>query len=197
MKCTSCGAAAPEDAQFCPKCGASQGLPAASPPGPQEPEAPVWRGRYSPMAEGGSWLLWVIYAGVAAFAAIQWLTFPEPWMRWIYGGVVFFPGVVIATRGLIRWISVSYRLTTHRLFREVGIFSRKMTEIELLRIDDLSVSQNIIQRLFDVGVVTLLSSDSSDPKLEIVGIRHPVQVKEHIRTHVQKRRGRTLNMESL
>jgi uncharacterized membrane protein YdbT with pleckstrin-like domain len=118
-------------------------------------------------------------------------------MWWIFAGVVLFPAVVIGTRTFIRRISVSYRLTTHRIFKEIGIVSRKITEIELLRIDDLSVTQNIIQRIFDIGVVTLLTSDSSDPKLEISGISHPVEVKEMIRTYVQKRRGRTVNLESL
>jgi uncharacterized membrane protein YdbT with pleckstrin-like domain len=197
MKCTSCGAAVPEGGQFCPSCGANQGFPAAPPSSPQEPEAPIWSGRYSPMADGGSWILWVIYAGASTFAGLKWLTFPEPWMWWIFAGVVLFPAVVIATRTFIRRISVSYRLTTHRIFKEIGIVSRKITEIELLRIDDLSVTQNVIQRIFDIGVVTLLTSDSSDPKLEISGISHPVEVKEMIRTYVQKRRGRTVNLESL
>jgi uncharacterized membrane protein YdbT with pleckstrin-like domain len=197
MKCMSCGAAVPQGGQFCPKCGASQSFQGAPASAAQEPEAPVWSGRYSPLAEGGAWLVWVLYAAAAGFAAFQWLTFPEPWTKWVYGGAIFLPAVIIGFRSLIRRISVSYRLTSHRLFKEVGIISRRISEIELLRVDDLSVTQNIIQRIFDVGVVTLLTSDSSDPKLEIAGIRHPVAVKEHIRTHVQKRRARTVNLESL
>lgn len=198
MKCISCGAAVPEGGAFCPKCGTSQGLPGTpAPPPAQEPEIPVWQGRYSSFADASSWILWATYAGLMAFIAFKWLTLPEPWMKWIYWGAVFLPAGLIGLATLIRRITVSYRLTTHRLFKEVGIISRRISEIELLRVDDLSVSQNIVQRIFDVGVVTLLTSDSSDPKLEIAGIRHPVQVKEHIRTNVQKRRSRTLNLETL
>lgn len=197
MKCTSCGAAVPEGGQFCPACGANQAFPGAPASAPLEPEKPVWSGRYSPLADGGAWVLWSLYAAAAAFAAFRWLTFPEPWTGWVYWGAVLLPAAVIGFRCLIRRISVSYRLTTHRLFTEVGIISRRITEVELLRIDDLSVTQNIVQRIFDVGVVTLQTTDASEPEQSLMGIAHPIEVKEQIRTHVQKRRGRTVNLESL
>jgi uncharacterized membrane protein YdbT with pleckstrin-like domain len=199
MKCVSCGSPIPEGGQFCPKCGGRQsptGIP-APPPSAPEPEAAVWAGRYSPFADGLSWLLWGIYAAVAVYAALNWLPLTERWQKYVYWGAVLLPAVLIGFASLVRRISVRYRLTTHRLFKEVGIVSRKISEIELMRVDDLTVTQNIIQRMFDVGVVTLVTSDASDPRLEIAGIRHPVEVKEHIRTQVQKRRGRTLNVESL
>lgn len=199
MKCVSCGSPIPEGGQFCPKCGGRQGptgIP-APPPSAPEPETAVWAGRYSPFADGLSWLLWAIYAAVAVYAALNWLPLTERWQKYVYWGAVLLPAVLIGFTSLVRRISVRYRLTTHRLFKEVGIVSRKISEIELMRVDDLSVSQNIIQRMFDVGVVTLSTSDASDPHLEISGIRHPVEVKEHLRAQVQKRRGRTLNVESL
>ena len=198
MKCISCAADVPEGGQFCPKCGARQGFPGSpDPPPPLEPEVDVWSGRYSALADGASWILWALYAGSLTFVALKWLTLAEPWMRWTYWGAVFLPAAAIGVVSLFRRISIRYRLTSHRLFREIGVLSRRITEIELLRIDDLSVSQNIMQRIFGVGVVTLLTSDSSDPKVVIAGIRDPIEVKEHIRTHVQKRRGRTVNLESL
>lgn len=198
MKCFSCAADVPEGGQFCPKCGTRQGLPGTPAPAPgQEPESPVWSGRYSPLADAFSWILWGLFAAAAIVFRLYWGPFSESWMPWVYGGAVALPAIVLGFRSLFRRISVRYRLTTHRLFKEVGIISRRISEIELMRVDDLSVSQNIIQRVLDVGVVTLLTSDATDPKLEISGIRSPIQVKEHIRTQVQKRRARTLNLETL
>ncbi len=198
MKCFSCAADVPEGGQFCPKCGTRQGLPGTpAPASGQEPENPVWTGRYSPLADALSWILWSLFAAFAIFVAFKWLTLAEPWMRWVYWGAVALPAFILLLMALFRRLSVRYRLTTHRLFKEVGIISRRISEIELMRVDDLSVSQNIVQRIFDVGVVTLLTSDATDPKLEISGIRSPIQVKEHIRTQVQKRRARTLNLETL
>lgn len=198
MKCIPCGAAVPEGSAFCPKCGSRQGLPGTpAPAAAQEPENAVWNGRYSPFADALSWLLWALFAGAMTFIAFKYLALTERWMKWVYWGAVFLPAAVIGMNTLLRRISVSYRLTTHRLFKQVGIISRKISEIELMRVDDLSVSQNILQRIFDVGVVTLLTSDASDPKLVIAGIRRPVAVKEAIRAQVQKRRSRTINMETL
>lgn len=198
MKCFSCGAAVPEGSAFCPKCGTRQGLPGtpAAPPG-QEPETQVWAGRYSMRNDGLSWILWFLFAGIAVFAALKWLTLSEPWMRWVYAGAVLLPALILLAASLIRRLSVRYRLSSHRLFKEVGIVSRRISEIELMRVDDLSVTQNVIQRIFDVGVVTLTTTDASDPKLVIPGIRHPIEVKEQIRAQVQKRRSRTINLESL
>ena len=198
MKCFSCAAEVPEKGLFCPKCGTRQGLPGTPAPIPgQEPETPVWEGRYSPLADGLSWILWSLFAAAAVFVALKWMTLGEAWMRWVYWGAVLLPAAYLLLAALFHRLSIRYRLTTHRLFKEVGIVSRKISEIELMRVDDLSVSQNIVQRIFDVGVVTLLTSDATDPRLDISGIRNPVQVKEHIRTQVQKRRVRTLNVESL
>ena len=200
MKCVSCGSPIPEGGQFCPKCGSRQsptGIPLPPPPAATEPETNVWSGRYSPFADGLSWLLWAIFAAVAVYASLNWLPLTERWQKYVYWGAVLLPAVLIGFTSLVRRISVRYRLTTHRLFKEVGIISRKISEIELMRVDDLTVTQNIVQRIFDVGVVTLLTSDATDPRLEIAGIRHPVDVKEQIRTQVQKRRARTVNLESL
>ena len=197
MKCISCGAALPEGANFCPGCGARQGFPTSPPPPPLEPEAPVWKGGYSMRNDGFAWLLWILYAAAAVVIAFKWLSLNEAWLRWVYAGAVLLPAVILFAGSVIRRFSIRYRLTTHRLFKEVGIVSRRTTEIELLRVDDLSVSQNVVQRIFNVGLITLSTTDTSDPKLEMKGIQDPVEVKEAIRTHVQKRRGRTVNLESL
>jgi len=95
-------------------------------------------------------------------------------------------------------VATRYRLTTHRLFKESGILSRAMNEIELVRVDDVAVRQNIIQRIFNVGVVTVIAPhDQTEPRLELVGIENPIEVKEMIRTHVRLRRKGSLNVENI
>jgi len=198
MKCVSCPADLPPGSLFCPKCGAKQGAaPIAAPAPGMEAEQPVWKGRFSPFAYGHWVLLWILFAAAAGFAALKWLPISETWMRWVYTGAVLLPAVGILGSALWKRLSVRYRLTNHRLFLEEGILSRKISEIELMRVDDLSVTQNIIERLFDVGEVILITSDATHPRLELAGIRSPVEVKEQIRTNVQRRRSRTLNVESL
>jgi uncharacterized membrane protein YdbT with pleckstrin-like domain len=115
----------------------------------------------------------------------------------MYLGFAAVPALWILWITFVNKISIRYRLTSYRFFKEAGIISRKISELELIRVDDVSVSQNIIQRIFNVGVVTVISTDATDPRLEIAGIANPIEVKELIRTNVRKRRSKALHMESL
>jgi len=99
---------------------------------------------------------------------------------------------------MIEKLSTRYRLTTHRIFKETGILSRDLNEIELVRVDDVAVHQNVIQRIFNVGVVTVIAPhDQTEPRLELVGIENPIEVKEMIRNHVRLRRKGSLNVENI
>jgi hypothetical protein len=65
-------------------------------------------------------------------------------------------------------------------------------------VDDVAVHQNIIQRIFNVGIITVIAPhDQTEPRLELLGIENPVEVKEMIRTHVRRRRQGSLNVENL
>src|SRR3954454_7977011 len=91
MPCPTCHAEVPADAAFCPKCGqrvgaASAGVPAptaaaATPaeklragqgvgPAPHEPEHELWRGRYSPKAMYGGWVLALVLTVAAIVLAV-------------------------------------------------------------------------------------------------------------------------------
>ena len=45
-----------------------------------------------------------------------------------------------------------------------------INRIEVIDIDDVTVEQGLIERMFGVGTIRLLSSDTSDPKLFLRGI---------------------------
>ena len=111
--------------------------------------------------------------------------------------LVVLPLPYIAYRLLYGKLAVGFRLTTHRFFKNVGIFSRSLNELELIRVDDVSVYQNLIHRIFDIGTVTIISTDSTDSRLEIYGVEKPIELKEMIRENVRKRRSRSLYMETL
>ena len=220
MFCSKCGGQVPEGSAFCNKCGAptaaDNAAPAASPapaggaapepaltapaPSSQEPEEELWKGRCSIKAWGHLWILWVLWMGGLVFAYFK--IRPESGYTGIghsaYLALAGLPFLFILWSWLSEWLGTRYRLTNYRLFKETGILSRSMNELELLRVDDVSVRQNIIQRIFNVGIVTVISpTDATEPRLELRGIQNPVEVKEQIRTHVRKRRERSLHVESL
>jgi uncharacterized membrane protein YdbT with pleckstrin-like domain len=95
-------------------------------------------------------------------------------------------------------LATRYRLTNYRLFKETGILSREIIEIELFRVDDVSVRQNLLQRIFNVGTITVIAPhDQIEPRLELMGIENPIEVKEMIRSSVRHRRQGSLNVENL
>ena len=217
-KCTKCSAELPDGSKFCNGCGAPQGpaspgAPAAPPPEPlappaapvanlpphDEPEQQLWKGSISPKSYAHWWILWaawVVLLVYAFFASVSAEKRPE-WLKWIFLGIMALPALALSWNILINRLSVRYRLTTHRFFKETGILSRKIAELELIRVDDIQAQQNLLQRIFNVGTVLIISTDATDPRLEIKGIEHPIEVKEQIRTHVRKRRGKSLHVESL
>jgi membrane protein YdbS with pleckstrin-like domain len=206
MSCPKCKAELAEGSAFCNKCGASIGGVAAPPlsapatPASTEPEQDLWSGRFSGRAHAHRWILWAIWVGALGVAYVK---FPPSgqhalWLRYGYLAAAVLPLIAIFFATLSLKASVRYRLTTHRLFKETGILSRDVNEVELVRVDDVSVHQNVIQRLFNVGTVTVIAPhDQTEPRLEMVGIENPIEVKEQIRTYVRRRRTGSLNVENL
>ena len=77
--------------------------------------------------------------------------------------------------------STKYKLTDQRFFVQTGLISKKVEELELFRVKDVSMKQGVIQRLLGVGNVTILSTDDSTPVVHVLGISKPEKVKEAIR----------------
>lgn len=177
--------------------------PAVAPPAPaaSEPEQNLWKGRFSAKSQAHLWLLWtleVVALFYLWFFQIHESKRGDVVLRSIFAVLALLPAVWIAWQLLVAKLATRYRLTTHRLFKESGIIARSMNEIELVRVDDVSVRQNILQRIFNVGVVTVIApTDQTEPRLELVGIENPIEVKELIRGQVRKRRERSLHVENL
>lgn len=210
MNCPRCSAPQPDDAAFCNKCGGSlSAKPAAAPAAnplqppsgtrpPDNPEQDVWEGRMSGKALAHLWALWILWAGILTYVyfGIEYVQ-THAWAGYTVLILAVLPLPYILFKLAYGKLAIKYRLSTHRFFKSVGILSRKINELELIRVDDVSVEQNIFQRLFDVGVITIMSTDTTDPRLIVYGVDSPIALKEKIREHVRKRRERSLFVESL
>ena len=103
---------------------------------------------------------------------------------------VFVIGIFLLIRAWYRVSSTRYRLTTQRLFVQTGLIAKKLEEVELFRVKDVTLHQGILQRLLGVGNVVVLSSDDTTPRLELAGISNPIDVKEQIRNAFRAARQR-------
>ncbi len=79
-----------------------------------------------------------------------------------------------------------YKLGKDRLFVETGLISTKYEEIVLYRVLDISLKRNLWQKLFGVGTVTVKSSDSTCPVLEIKNIKASFDIKELLHKQVEE-----------
>jgi len=201
MPCRQCAAELPAGSAFCNRCGASQSEePRSAVPagggGAQPAEEELWTGRYSPKAAVHLWILAALWAVVLVLVYLRFRAGAGV-ADWVVPAAALLPGLVVLARTLLRRFTLRYRLTNHRLFTDRGLLRRDHDELELIRVDDVSVRQNVLQRLFEVGTVRVLSTDASSPELLIEGIARPLRVKELLREQVRARRARTTFFESL
>ena len=92
----------------------------------------------------------------------------------------------------LKW-TIKYRLTTQRFFHTYGFAVQRTDEVELLRIDDITLEQTLLERMFDVGTLVIDSTDKSEPRKYIRGIARPTEVKEFVRSYaLQLRQGQNV-----
>lgn len=176
MLCTSCRTEIPADSAFCPKCGQRTGGTVNQAPGtqpgrnaPSEPERELWHGNYSGKAMVGSWVL----AGLASLAIAIGSVFvpvPPPFAWLGAAAIIVCIWLYLGGSLLVQKLGVSYTLTTQKLLHQTGLLRRVSNRIELIDIDDVTYEQGLVERMFGIGTIVIISSDSSHPKLMMRGI---------------------------
>lgn len=226
MKCPKCAAEVNLESVFCHRCGErllaepsigvpkgldqkqsfqpNRGdLPSREPSGRDpadkfrprrdDPEEVLWEGSYSPRAMVGLWLVEsVLVMGGVALVVI----FPGYW--WIVLASLIALATVLAIMFAYRRLSVSYRLTTQRLFHHHGLLGRTSDRIETIDMDDVTSFQGPIERLLGVGSIRITSSDRTHPEFWLHGIDNVQEVAlllDDARRQERLRRG--LHIESV
>ncbi|MEK2646086.1 PH domain-containing protein [Bdellovibrio sp. BCCA] len=72
--------------------------------------------------------------------------------------------------------SKKYLITNQRLYIENGILTKTATDVPLNKINDIAFSQNFIERLFDVGSLSILTGN--DKGNNVKGIVNPEGFRE-------------------
>ena len=81
-----------------------------------------------------------------------------------------------------------YTLTPSKLLVESGFFNKREEETRLYRITDVSMTRSFFERIFGVGTLHLLSSDTSTPKVDLLHIRSPKKVKDVLSQAIENSR---------
>lgn len=99
------------------------------------------------------------------------------------------PSMITALR---KSISERYEVSTERLIVEYGILSKRTEEIELFRVQDLSVERTVFDRMFGVGNIVIHSGDATGGALILWDIADAETVKNKIRdaSRIERQRHR-------
>ncbi len=183
-----------------PPRAASQ-APAAATAQPPTPETEVWAGRTSWKHYAGRLCAWIV--GNLLFAVlVGWIASAKTWLAlsgaiWTVLVVVLVSGAIFILPVFIGIIGRRYRLTSQRLFIERGILNQTIDQTELIRIDDVRVQKTLLDRVFGLGTVSLLSTDLSDRQVVIEGVCDADRVAEAVRANTRAQRGKAFYVENL
>lgn len=86
------------------------------------------------------------------------------------------------------WSFTVYEITDDRLFVQSGFLSITDEEIRLYRIMDITYRAGVLQRLFGVGSIEVVTSDRTASRLVIQSVKNPRDVKELLTKKVEEQR---------
>ena len=170
-------APAPEEPARGPTSGTSPALPRAAPMPPATPHATAaWVGSPSPWLNFWWWM--ATGAVVLAYAVILLFTVG---LAWLLFPIVLAPLLV----ALVKWLDLRltrYELDPERLRVTSGILTKRTEHVELYRVKDTELTIPIWERIVGIGTINVVSSDATNPRVSLRGIRDPEKVREAIRT---------------
>lgn len=176
MFCNKCGAENPDDAIFCKKCGAEVEA---------EEETRVARRAGEINTTGPSMHIFSInptlkfvalgYVGavVAAFALVVLLTALIPMFIPLIGVVLGLLLLLVPVYYHVQAKLVRYRLTDTMIEIDRGLFSRRTKHIPLRRVQDVTVTASLFQRLLGYGDIEIDNASEDNEKLILDNVDTP------------------------
>jgi uncharacterized membrane protein YdbT with pleckstrin-like domain len=114
---------------------------------------PQWRRVALPVA------LLPIVVGVASYG---WFALPSDsarkWLRWIILAAAVIILLWWALRPFLNWLTTRYVVTNRRVLMRNGVMSRTGRDVPLTRVNDVSFSRSIVERMFGSGTLTIESA---------------------------------------
>lgn len=110
-----------------------------------------------------------------ALIALPIIAHVKEWPNWHWAFDVIC--VVLALSALlVPWLllrATRYRISNYRIDYERGILKKQIDTLELWHVDDIHFEQGIVDRMFNVGSITVISNDKTTPRLELQGLPNP------------------------
>lgn len=158
-------------------------------------EEELWTGRMHWKHFLGSLLLGLVVTIGLIVLGVRFRTVEH--IGWFAVGAIILVWLVLLVRIAYRVLECGYRLTNQRLFVKRGILTQTDDQTELIRVDDVRVRKTLFDRVVGIGTVEVVSTDASNQRVLIEGVRRPEEIAEHIRRNMRVLRRKSLFIENL
>ncbi|MDR6449644.1 putative membrane protein YdbT with pleckstrin-like domain [Paraburkholderia terricola] len=138
----------------------------------------IFSGTPSQVVNLPTFIKWLVVAALIVagyvFALTRW---PVPWFAPALALLLVALGVLLA---YLQTAFTEIIIDTERITCRQGILNRRVSSIELFRIQDVTSVHPWWQRLFGIGAVVVMTSDSNNPVWRMPGMQHAEQLRDEL-----------------
>ena len=99
------------------------------------------------------------------------------WMDLVVGIIFFWVFLIPLFSALSRWASTELAVTTHRAIGKQGLLRRHATDLTLDKVQNVTIDQSILGRIFNYGSVRITTAGEST---NFAGIAQPAVFKRAV-----------------
>jgi uncharacterized membrane protein YdbT with pleckstrin-like domain len=187
MTCPACGAYVPEGSRFCNACGTPTAAPVAVVT-PDVVERTVFVLRPTFLFVGVRYavaaVVWLVATALVA-AAASLLNLPTA----IGAAIVVAVGLLAFVKPVLAHLRRQrnlYTLTSHKLEIQQGLLSTTTRNIPLSKVQDVTVSASITERLLGLGEIRIDNASESLGQIVIKGVRDPKRYADMILAELRR-----------
>jgi len=150
-------------------------------------EEALFSGRPSLLGMIGTMIRSALFAGAGVFFVVYKLEelsilrrsrlgeYIGSWRGDLGAAMILIAILVVVIRAL-RLKMTYYEVSSDRVEFSRGIFDRRVDNIDMFRVLDLKLRRSLLDCIFGVGTVTLITNDQTDPEFEFEKIRNSKQL---------------------
>ena len=163
------------------------------PPNSESDENNLWKGRMSWRHYGRlitfafGWFAVALIIGFSKGGLVAYIMFWLTLILWF----------IVIAKILYGVLLHKYMITNQRLFVEKGILGKTIDQTELIRVDDVRITKTLFDRMMNLGDVTIMSTDTSNNSVTLLGIEEPEKVADCIREQMKELRQKSVYVEKL
>lgn len=156
------------------------------------PEKLIWQGKTSQLVNLPLFIACALMSGFIITAAmIAWSYLQDYSIDGLYVIGVTILALIPIFIAIWRALKIRFRfyqISTERLRVTQGVLNRRVDELELFRVNDNVLEQPFWLRIFGLANIVLFTSDLTDNRHMIIGIKDASKLTNLIRTYVEKMR---------